>query len=74
MSVEGSNHNTQDSGEVMKNFIAALAASLALVAGTFAVAAPASAGGGREDGAKHARHTQRDDGPNHVRHPRARHR
>jgi hypothetical protein len=46
----------------MKNLLAAFAASLVLVGGTFAVAtAPASAAG-RDDGAHHARHAQRDDG------------
>jgi hypothetical protein len=57
----------------MKKLIAALTASLALAAGTFAVAAPASAVVPR-DGAHHARHAPGDDGPNHVRHPRAHHR
>ena len=57
----------------MKNLAAALVASLALVAGTFAAVAPASAAV-RDDGAHHARHTKQDDGPRHVAHPRARHR
>ena len=47
----------------MKKLVAASAASLALVIGSFAaVSAPASAVV-RDDGAHHARHTQRDDGP-----------
>jgi Ni/Co efflux regulator RcnB len=49
----------------MKNLVAALAASLALAAGSFA-AAPATAVA-RDDGAHHARHTKRDDGPRHNR-------
>jgi len=48
----------------MKNLIAALVATLALGAGAFTVAAPASAVV-RDDGAHHARHAQRDDGPRH---------
>jgi len=47
----------------MKSILTASAASLALIAGTFvgAATAPATAVV-RDDGAHHARHTQRDDG------------
>jgi hypothetical protein len=55
----------------MKNLAAALVATLALGAGTFA-AAPAFAAG--DDGAHHARHTKKDDGPRHREHPRKNHR
>lgn len=55
----------------MKNLAAALVASLALVAGTFATVAPASAV--VRDGAHHARHTAKDDPAGHVAHPRKRH-
>lgn len=56
----------------MKKLAAALVASLALAAGTFAAVAPASAVV-RDDGAHHAKHTKKDDGPRHVAHPRAHH-
>ena len=57
---------------LMKNLAAALVATLALGAGTIAVATPASAAG--DDGAHHARHAKKDDGPRHVAHPRKNHR
>jgi len=55
----------------MKNIAAALIATLALGAGTFAVAAPANAV--VRDGAHHARHTAKDDPAGHKVHPRKNH-
>jgi hypothetical protein len=46
----------------MKNLLAAFAASLALVGGSFAMVATPANAVVRDDGANHARHTQRDDG------------